>query len=412
LRRTLPHLLVIFTITCLLWSAILTPVQADPPAGWSGDDSLGFLLEVNGINAIDSDLANPIPLLDLSADLTLELTIATGNSLYLRSGQFTMSYLGFPIINQPFDLSAVPLLPDNHTESLLNASIPLGSLIGFGNLSLISGTIIGTFSFTYANETTPTVNGTVSEDFVLQIGPTGPAAIMSISGLITVGFTVMAGFSLLMSLDEFQQGIVAGSKMRRGKTASGVGIFPRAVVLRRKHKKGGETIDKEELKRRVSKAASNSWDKKRCPKCGKKWKKDAPTCGKCGIDTGGAIQHFSDDIAEYAPKAMKVVKPKSKVTVGQLGKKLRLKPDKAGALAAALVDMGALQTKTVKIPLKKVAFSGMTIAGAYWSFMQMFSGATPDWVIVFLSTVVGLVISVFVGYFMAWLARFDSMGYE
>lgn len=401
-----------FTITCFLWSASLTSVQAAPPAGWSGNNSLGFLLEVNGINAADSDLANPIPLLDLSADLTLELTIATGNSLYLRSGQFTMVYLGFPIINQPFDLSAVPLLPDNHTESLLNTSIPLGSLLGFGNLSLISGTIIGTFSFTYANETTPTVNGTVSEDFVLQIGPTGTAALMSISGLITVGFTVMAGFSLLMSLDEFQQGIVAGSKMRRGKSASDVGIFPRAVVLRRKPKKGGETIDKEELKRRVSTAASSSWDGKRCPKCGKKWRKDAPNCGKCGIDTGGAVQYFSDDIADYAPKAMSVVRPKSKVTVGQLGKKLRLKPDKAGALAAALVDMGALQTKTVKIPLKKVAFSGMTIAGAYWSFMQMFSGATPDLVTVFLSTVVGLVISVFIGYFMAWLARFNPMGYD
>jgi hypothetical protein len=401
-----------FTITCLLWATILSPVQAAPPAGWSGDNSLGFLLEVNGINAADSDLANPIPLLDLSADLTLELNISTGNSLYLRSGQFTMVYLGFPIINQPFDLSAVPLLPDNHNETLLDTSIPLGSLLGFGNLSLISGTIIGTFSFTYANETTPTVNGTVTEDFVLQIGATGPAAIMSISGLITVGFTVMSGFSLLMAFDEFQQGIVAGSKMRKGKRASDVGIFPRAVVLRRKPKKGGETIDSEELRRRVSKAASNSWDGKRCPKCGKKWKKNAPNCGKCGIDTGGAIQFLSDDIADYAPKAMKVVRPKSKVTVGQLGKKLRLKPDKAGALAAALVDMGALQTKTVKIPLKKVAFSGMTIAGAYWSFMQMFSGATPDWVIVFLSAVVGLVVSVFVGYFMAWLARFDPMGYD
>ncbi|MFW9926484.1 MAG: hypothetical protein ACFFDM_06915, partial [Candidatus Thorarchaeota archaeon] len=101
MRRTLPHFLVMITITCLLWSTILLPVQAAPPAGWSGDDSLAFLLEVNGLNAKDSNSSNPINILDLSADLTLALTITTGNSLYLRSGLFTMSYLGVPIINQP-----------------------------------------------------------------------------------------------------------------------------------------------------------------------------------------------------------------------------------------------------------------------------------------------------------------------
>ncbi|MFW9869981.1 MAG: zinc ribbon domain-containing protein [Candidatus Thorarchaeota archaeon] len=412
MRRTLPHFLVMITITCLLWSTIMIPVHAAPPADWSGDDSLAFLLEVNGQNAKDLNSSNPINILDLSTVLTLALTITTGNSLYLRSGLFTMSYLGVPIINQPYDFSSTPLLPTNYTDNILNASIPLGSLIGVGNLSLISGTITGAFSFTYSNETTPTVNGTVSENFVLQIGPTGPAAIMSVSGLITVGFTVMSAFTLLMSFDEFQQGIVAARKMRGAKRGSDVGIFPRAVVLRRKPKKGAEQIDRDELTRRVREAANSSWDGKRCPKCGKKWKQNAPSCGKCGIDTGAAIQFFSDNIAEYAPKALKVIKPKSKITVGQLGKKLRLKPDKAGALAAALVDMGALQTKTVKIPLNKVAFSGMTIAGAYWSFMQMFGGATPDLVIVFLSTVVGLVVSVFIAYFMAWLARFDPLGYD
>ena len=205
---------------------------------------------------------------------------------------------------------------------------------------------------------------------------------------------------------------MAARKMKGAKRGSDVGIFPTAVVLRRKPKKGGETIDKEELVRRVSSAADSAWDGKHCPSCGRKWKKDAPSCGKCGIDTGAAVKHFSQDIADYAPKALKVIKPKSKVTVGQLGKKLRLKRDKAGALAAALVDMGTLQTKSVKVPLKKVAFSGMTLAGIYWSIMQMFYGATPDWVTVLLSTTAGLVISVLIGYFMNFLARINALGYD
>lgn len=412
MRKTLPHFLVMIAITCLLWSTMITPVRAAPPAGWSGDDSLAFLLEVNGVNAATSNSSSPIEILDLSANLTLALTITTGNSLYIRDGRFTMSYLGVPIINNLFDFSGTPLLPSNHTESILNDSIPLGTLLGIGNFSLISGTITGAFVFTYANETTPTVNGTVSEDFVLQIGPTGPAAIMSVSGLVTLGFTVMSGITLIMSLDEFQQGIMAARKMRGAKRGPEVGIFPRAVVLRRKPKKDAENIDRDELTRRVSQAAGSSWDGKRCPNCGKKWKKGSPNCAKCGIDTNAAILHFSADIAEYAPKALRVVKPKSKVTVGQLGKKLRLKPDKAGALAAALVDMGALQTKSVKIPLSKVAFSGMTIAGAYWSWMQLVGGATPDWVTVLLTTTTGLVVSVIIGYFMAFLARMNPLGYD
>jgi hypothetical protein len=411
LRKTSPHFLVVFTITCLLWSLACVPVQATPPVGWSGDSSLAFLLEVNGINARESNATNPIPV-DLSSDLSIELQIYTGTNLTIHSGRFTMSYLSIPIINQEFDMSSIGEIPENITASILNASIPLGSLLGFGNLSLISGTIVGSFMFVYSNATTPSLNGTVSEDFVLQIGPTGTAAIYSVSGLITVGFTVMSVFTLILSLDEFQRGIMAARKMRGAKRGSDVGIFPRAVVLRRKPKKGGEKIDKNELVSRVSKAAGSAWDNKRCPKCGKKWIKNSPTCGKCGIDTGTAITFFSQDIAEYAPKALNAIKPKSKVTVGALGKKLHLKPDKAGALAAALVDMGALQTKSVKVPLKKVAFSGMTFAGTYWSWMQIIAGATPDLVTILLTTTAGLVVSVLIGYFMNFLARVPELGYD
>ena len=74
--------------------------------------------------------------------------------------------------------------------------------------------------------------------------------------------------------------------------------------------------------------------------------------------------------------------------------------------------MGALQTKTVKIPLKKIAFSGMSLAGIYWSWMQMIGGATPDWVTVLLSIAGGLVVSVLIGYFMAFLARMEPLGYD
>lgn len=412
MRRTLPNLLFVFTVTCLLWSAVLLPTKAAPPAGWSGDDSLGFLLEVNGINAAGVTSANPIPM-NLSEPLDLELTIATGTDLTIYEGQFSMTYLGIGIVPpQTFDLSGLGVIPDNTNSTILNTSLPLGDALSYDGLALLTGTITGVFSFIYANTTHPMFNHTVSEDFVLRIGGSGFAAIMSVTGLVTAGFTVMSVFSLILALDEFQQGIIAARKMRGAKKASDIGVLPRSAVLRRKPKKGGEEIDRNELVRRVGEAAEKGWDGTRCPKCGKKWKRDAPTCSKCGIDISAAMSYFSEDIADYAPKALKVVRPKSKVTVGQLGKKLRLKPDRAGALAAALVDMGILQTKSVKVPLKKVAFSGMTLAGTYWSWMQLIGGATPDLVTVTLTTTGGLVVSVLIGYFMKFLSRVPELGYD
>ena len=412
MRRTLPHFLIMFTITCLLWSTVFVPAQAAPPAGWSGDDNLGFLLEVNGINAATSDAANPIQL-DVTDPITINVTILTETNLTIHEAKFQMSYMSVPVINpNSSDMSGYGVIPEGFSGSFIIPPIDLSPLFTFANITLVSGTVTGLVSFTYSNTTSPGLNNTVSEDFVLRIGPTGIGVLYSVTGLITAGFAVMSIFTLILSLDEFQRGILAARKMKGATRGSDVGIFPSAVVLRRKPKKGEETIDKDELVRRVSKAADSAWDGKRCPQCGRKWKTNAPTCGKCGIDTGAAILHFSHDIAEYAPKALRVIKPKSKVTVGQLGKKLKLKRDKAGALAAALVDMGVLQTRTVKVPLKKVAFSGMTLAGIYWSVMQMFYGATPDWVTVLLTTTAGLVVSVLIGYFMNFLAKFNPLGYD
>ena len=386
-------------------------VQAAVPVGWSGDSNLAFQLVVNGVNAAESDAEHPIPV-DLAENLNFSLDIYVDTNLTILSYTFTMSYLFIPIINLGEDLSSFGELPANTTGQLFNESLSLAYLQSSG-LGLIAGTITGDFTFTYTNASLAGANVTVSENFILQIGAGGTNSIFSVSGLITLGFTAMSVFSLILSLDEFQRGILSARKMRGATRGSDVGIFPRAVVLRRKpKKKGGEQIDKAELTRRVSEAAKNAWDTKRCPKCGKNWKPDTPACGKCGIDTGTAITYFSEDIAEYAPKALALIKPKSKVTVGVLGKRLKLKPDKAGALAAALVDMGALQTRSVKVPLKKVAFSGMTLAGSYWSWMQLVSGATPDIATIILTTTAGLVVSVMLGYFMNFLARIPKLGYD
>ena len=78
-------------------------------------------------------------------------------------------------------------------------------------------------------------------------------------------------------------------------------------------------------------------------------------------------------------------------------------------MAAALTDMGIFQTRSVKVPLMKVAFAGMTIAGFYWSWLQILSGATPSLIDSLLYAAAGLVVSVVVAYFMNFLARVPKL---
>jgi hypothetical protein len=407
MKRTLPHLAFILFIAGILCICPLAPVQAQT---WTDDGTLSFLLEVNGVSAAESNATAPIPI-NLTDDLAIELTAQAIQNLTVHAMTYVIEYMGLPL-SPPQEQAVNTFIPTGVPIELVNDSIPLGSMPEFEILSLLSGTIRFEVTLIYSLLSNPGSNISLAEDFVLQIGATGPAAIMSVNGLITLGFTLMAVFSLLMALDEFQQGILAARKMRGATRGSDVGIFPAAVVLRRKPKKDGELISKDDLIRRVSDAAGKSWDHERCPKCGKKWKKAAVECSKCGINEATAVKFFSEDIAEYAPKAMKVVKPKSKVTVGSFSKKLKLKPAKGGALAAALTDMGLFQTRSVKVPLMKVAFAGMTIAGFYWSWLQILSGATPSLLDALLYAAAGLVVSVIVAYFMNFLARVPKLGYD
>ncbi|NHI83948.1 MAG: hypothetical protein EAX81_06575 [Candidatus Thorarchaeota archaeon] len=367
MRTTLSDLALLVLVAILLCSSAVQPTAAQP-TGWSGNNELAFLLEVDGVSAADSDISSPIPV-NLSEDLPITLDIQTGKNLTIHSGLFTMEYMGVPFVNNPFPLEIS--LPSGHCANLLNGTIPLSELFGSSGLDFLSGTITGRFTFTYSLLSTPTVNDTVSDHFVLQIGPQGAAALMSVNGLITVGFAVMAIFSLLLALDEFQRGILAARKMKQG-----TDIFPSAVVLRRKSKRSGEKIGKDELVNMVMR------------------------------------EGVSEDIAKRAPKAMDIVKPKSKVPVGKLSRALKLKRDDGGTLAAAMTKIGAFQTKSVKVPLKKVAFSGLTLSSVYWSIVQLMSGAVPTWVDVLLFATAGLVVSVLIGYLMNLLARVPAMGYD
>lgn len=405
MKRSL--LVVIIISSFVITSAIITPSSAQPP-GWSGDANLSFLMEINNISIADSSLENPIPI-ELTEPIPVFLTVQTGANLTLLSGSFSLSYMGFPIADQPFDFDET--MDAGISENLIDSTIDLTSLVGAGNLSLITGTITGGFTFTYELLATPG-NITVTDDFVLRIGATGAAAILSVSGLITLGLTLMSIFSLLLALDEFQMGILAARKIRSAKKAGDVSFFPRPVEIRRKRKKDQETPSDDVLIQRVSSVAGSGWDGKRCPQCRKKWKKKAIECRKCGLDHASAMHVFSEEIAQHAPKAIRVIPRKGKMTVGKFGRKMKLKPDKSGALAAALMNIGEVQTKNVKVPLSKIAFSGITFAGTYWSWMQLLSGAIPSWVDVAITMAMGVAISILIAYFMRWLARVPELGYD
>lgn len=371
MKRMLPPIVGIGLMVCLMGAFLVAPVQAQPP-GWSGDDNFAFLLEVDGISAVDSDAANPIPV-NLTEPVLLVLSIDVSANMTIVEGVFSLLYLSIPIFSQPiFNNTQAPA---GTSLDLINQSVSLGDLIGPG-IDLISGTVEGVFSITYSLLSSPSNTTTVSDNFVLQIGPVGTAALGSLPGLITIGFAVMSIFSLLKALDEFQKGILAAHKMRSGKTPKGVEIFPAAVILRRKPSRK-EKLSKDELISRV----------------------------------GSAIPG-AESVAKHAARAMNIVQPKSKVPVGKLSKALKVKRDVGGRLAAAMTEAKIFRTRSVKTPTKKVAFSGMTLAFTYWSVSQLLGNAAPDMLTMIFTLIGALVVSVVIGYFMGWLARVPKMGYQ
>lgn len=368
----------------ILAATVLVSPTTAQPAGWSGDDNLAFQLTVNGVSAAESDANNPIPV-DAHEDINMLLEIQTGDNLTLKSGLFSMKYLGFNILEQDFNIDTV--VPAGTTVDILNSTVPTSELVSFGNISLVSGTLTGRLNLTYSLLESPSENTTVSESFVVRLGPTGAAAIFSVSGLLTAGFTVMSIFSILLALDEFQQGILGAMKVRSAESDDELRAFPRPVILRR-IKKDREKISKNELVQRVRKVIENEWHPRE------------------------EAAEMADKVSAKAPRALNIVGFGSKVPVGTLAKKLDLKPDEGGALAAALTDLGILQTKTVKVPLFKVMLAGATLAGSYVSWNQIFGGVTPSWVDVLLLTAGGLVVSVLIAYIFKWLARMPELGYE
>lgn len=375
--------IVAILIGILTLTMLCSPVDTQP-TGWSGDDNLAFQLTVNGVLASESDSDNPI-IVDAHENIQMLLTIQTGDNLTLKTGLFSMQYLGIGVLNEDFTIDTV--VPSGTTLDILNSTIPTSSLLSFGNISLVSGTLTGQLNLTYSLLSSPSQNTTVSETFVVRLGPTGAAAIFSVAGLLTAGFTVMAIFSILLALDEFQHGILGAMKVRSAHADDELRSFPRPVVLRRV-KKDREKISRDELIDRIQKVIATKWHPR------------------------DEAKGMADKVASKAPRALDIVGFGSKVPVGTLAKRLGLKPDEGGALAAALTELGVLQTKTVKVPLFKVMLAGATFAGSYVSWNQIFGGITPSWVDVLLLAAGGLVVSVIIAYFFKWLARIPELGYE
>ncbi|MEM4735647.1 MAG: hypothetical protein QXS20_08025 [Candidatus Thorarchaeota archaeon] len=377
---------------------------------WTDNGEVSFLAKINGVPITASNVSNPIEI-DPTVDLVIGLTLNASYDIILRTFSISMSYAGLQLLSIPVDLGSVPV-PAGTSVPFSNTTLPVGPMLSPGGVTLVTGTIHGEISITYSLITAPSDNRTLAESFVIRVGHSGIGALVSVAGMATLAFTAISVFGLLLSLDDFQQGILAARKVRRGKTPAGVGIFPPSIILRRRAQKGSEKIDVNELVQKVRQVARNHWDGKRCPRCNKGWKQDMETCRKCGLAKSDAMSYFAEGISEYAPRALKAVPPRSKVTVGKFSRRLKLKRDKGGALAAVLTEMGIFQTKNVKVPLRKVSMSGLTLAGTYWSWMQILGSAVPTWSDYLILAALGLVVSVIVGYLMNWLARIPPMGYD
>ncbi len=366
---------------------------------WGGDENLSVLVEVDGAPIGPNNQTIPV-----SDVMELTLCIRANVLLTLQSITFRLSYLGIPMMNQPneFDI----LLPAGYNST---QDIPVDlSTLSLDGISLISGTVEGSLAFVY--NVTPYENNTIVQRFKIAMGSGNP--LYSVPGIITVGLTAMTAISLLLALAQFQGGIFAAARIRQATRARDVKVFPKQTVLGRKRRRRKE--DQEipaDLSERATEIAQDAWDGRYCPKCGKRWKRGAPTCAKCGLDMESARRLFAERVGKLAPAALEVIRPGTRMTVGELSKKLRVRAEIGGAIAAALLEMNLLRTRSVRVPLKKITFSGSTIVGLYLSWSQLLGGTTPSWIYVLLLTAGALVATVTFAYCLRWLARVPRFGY-
>ena len=253
------------------------------PDDFLHDDKLYVLISLDGMNVLDYDLDNPLPLnMDAPMDLFLQLN-ATGSQTLNASGTITFWYQGialFPIqIVDAYQNTWFTLDPSTPIPPV-TAPMDFSGMMSLGPIDLATGVFEATVDFRYYAEGNTTLN-ILTHQYSFLLPSTPVDVITSVTGIATSVATVTAVYGAAMGFNALWDGLKTAYKLRGiHKKASEIRSLPNLTVLgalpllfsivdsmKKSKKEGREDSGVSEyiVRQRLREVAPDAWQVDKCP---------------------------------------------------------------------------------------------------------------------------------------------------
>ncbi|MFX1560576.1 MAG: hypothetical protein ACFFBL_08300, partial [Promethearchaeota archaeon] len=179
------------------------------PDDFLHDDKLYVYISLDGMNVLDYDINNPLPL-NMEAPMNLFLQLnATGTQTLNVSGTITFWYQGFALIpiqivdayqNKWFMVDPGTPIPP------VNAPMDFSGMMSLGPIDLATGVFEATVDFRYYVEGDNTLH-ILQHQYAFLLPSTPVDVITSVTGIATAAATVTAVYGATMGINSLWDGL-------------------------------------------------------------------------------------------------------------------------------------------------------------------------------------------------------------
>ena len=367
------------------------------PDDFLHDDKLYVYISLDGMNVLDYDINNPLPLnMEAPMDLFLQLN-ATGSQTLNVSGTITFWYQGvalFPIqIIDAYHNTWFTVDPGSPIPPV-SAPIDFSGMMSLGPIKLATGVFEATVDFRYYVEGDTTQHILQHQySFLLPSAPID--VITSVTGIATTAATVTAVYGAAMGFNALWDGLKTAYKLRGiHKKASEIRSLPNLTVLgalpllfsivdsmKKSKKEGREDTGVSEyiVRQRLREVAPDAWPADKCPQCKRDWNQKLDMCKKCNLSNEDARIAYAELLAEKVPSAIRWMGKKKSSDVKTLAKKTKSTQYNAGVIAAAMVDTNVTEITKVGTPLRSFVMNIAGLAFLVVTWQQLLGDNTSTW---------------------------------
>ncbi|NHJ13550.1 MAG: hypothetical protein EAX95_07720 [Candidatus Thorarchaeota archaeon] len=399
----------VFIALMLVGSVTLTSAQ--DPDDWFGDTHLQAYIAVNDVSITQTNQTTPI-LIDLEGLTTIDIAIDVVGTQAISNltGALGFYYQSIKVFELAIGLNeSVTSIPPEAPVTPVSAQLALGSYLettvaGF-EIDLITGQFEASVILYYwleGEDLGAPPSHSIEQVFFLRLPPTDFLdAITSVAGIATAVATGGAVVGTAVNFKSLFDGIQTAHKVRSiQKKAGEIRSLPDLTVLGAlpvlfslvagmvKVKKKKEAVEEDEgtsegisaynVRQSIREIAPDAWRKDICPKCRKKWKKDATSCQKCKIDIQEASEAYADLLVQKSNGALRLLGKKKSLSIRKIAKKTKSNEYNAGVIGAAFVDAGVVEITKVETPFRSFVMNIAGLAFLIITWQQLLGGSASQ----------------------------------